>query len=97
MAKRGRKKQTPKFKLGDKVRSTGEIGIWDLVWYQEGDTTCAIQNHQTRALAKVNQLSLVVEDGDGEKLPIPIATDKKWMKQAKEYLNKIKIEGYEHN
>ena len=31
MAKRGRKKQTPKFKLGDKVRSTGEIGIWDFL------------------------------------------------------------------
>ena len=97
MAQRGRKKKISQFKVGDKVRSAEQIGIWDLVWYQEGDTTCAIQNHQTRALTKVSQLSLVVEDGDGEKLPIPIATDKKWMKQAKEYLNKIKIEGYEHN
>ena len=95
MAKRGRKKQTPKFKLGDKVRSTGEIGIWDLVWYKEGDTTCAIQNHKTRALTKVSQLSLIVEDEEGEKLPIPIATDKEWMKQAKDHLEKIKTEGYE--
>ena len=95
MAKRGRKKQTPKFKLGDKVRSAGEIGIWDLVWYKEGDTTCAIQNHKTRALTKVSQLSLIVEDEEGEKLPIPIATDKEWMKQAKDHLEKIKTEGYE--
>ena len=85
----------PKFKLGDKVRSTGEIGIWDLVWYKEGDTTCAIQNHKTRALTKVSQLSLIVEDEEGEKLPIPIATDKEWMKQAKDHLEKIKTEGYE--
>ena len=97
MTKRGRKKQTPKFKLGDKVRSTGEIGIWDLVWYKEGDTTCAIQNHKTRALTKVSQLSLVVEGEEGEELPIPITTDKEWMKEARQYLDKIKTEGYEHN
>ena len=97
MAKRGRKKQTPKFKLGDKVRSTGEIGIWDLVWYKEGDTTCAIQNHQVRVLAKVSQLNLVVEGEDGEELSTPIATDKEWMKEARQHLDKIKTEGYEHN
>ena len=97
MAKRGRKKQTPKFKLGDKVRSTGEIGIWDLVWYKEGDTTCAIQNHKVRVLAKVSQLNLVVEGEDGEELSTPIATDKEWMKEARQHLDKIKTEGYEHN
>ena len=97
MAKRGRKKQTPKFKLGDKVRSAGEIGIWDLVWYKEGDTTCAIQNHQVRVLAKVSQLNLVVEGEDGEELSTPIATDKEWMKEARQHLDKIKTEGYEHN
>ena len=73
----------PKFKVGDKVRSAEQIGIWDLVWYQKGDTTCAIQNHKTRALTKVSQLSLVVEGEDGEELPTPIATDKKGMKQTK--------------
>ena len=93
MTKRGRKKKPSQFKVGDKVRSTGEIGIWDLVWYKEGDTTCAIQNHKTRALTKVSQLSLIVEDEEGEKLPIPIATDKEWMKQAKDHLEKIKTEG----
>ena len=97
MAKRGRKKQTPKFKLGDKVRSAGEIGIWDLVWYKEGDTTCAIQNHQVRVLAKVSQLNLVVEGEDGNELSTPIATDKEWMKEARQHLDKIKTEGYEHN
>ena len=73
----------PKFKVGDKVRSAEQIGIWDLFWYQKGDTTCAIQNHKTRALTKVSQLSLVVEGEDGEELPTPIATDKKGMKQGK--------------
>ena len=97
MTKRGRKKKPSQFKLGDKVRSTGEIGIWDLVWYKEGDTTCAIQNHKTRALTKVSQLSLVVEGEEGEELPIPITTDKEWMKEARQYLDKIKTEGYEHN
>jgi|TARA_R110000737_G_scaffold221208_1_gene236706 hypothetical protein len=95
MAQRGRKKKISQFKVGDKVRSAEQIGIWDLVWYKEGDTTCAIQNHKTRALTKVSQLSLIVEDEEGEKLPIPIATDKEWMKQAKDHLEKIKTEGYE--
>jgi|TARA_B110000285_G_scaffold4566_1_gene4842 hypothetical protein len=84
----------PKFKVGDKVRSAEQIGIWDLVWYQKGDTTCAIQNHKTRALTKVSQLSLVVEGEDGEELPTPIATDKKLSKQGKD-LKKPKTEGYE--
>ena len=87
----------PKFKVGDKVRSAEQIGIWDLVWYQKGDTTCAIQNHKTRALTKVSQLSLVVEGEGGEELPTPIATDKEWMKEARQYLDKVKTEGYEHN
>ena len=87
----------PKFKVGDKVRSAEQIGIWDLVWYQKGDTTCAIQNHKTRALTKVSQLSLVVEGEGGEELSTPIATDKEWMKEARQHLDKIKTEGYEHN
>ena len=83
MAQRGRKKKISQFKVGDKVRSAEQIAIWDLVWYKEGDTTCAIQNHKTRALTKVSQLSLVVEGEDGEELPTPIVTDKKRMKQGK--------------
>ncbi len=58
MAKRGRKKQTPKFKLGDKVTTIAEPGIWELVWYQDGDDICAIQNSSRRMLAKVGQLTL---------------------------------------
>jgi|TARA_B110000259_G_scaffold161792_1_gene186169 hypothetical protein len=57
-----------KFKVGDMVRSNEHIGIWELVWYKTGDTTCAIQNHNTRALAKVSQLNLIVEDADGVEL-----------------------------
>ena len=97
MAQRGRKKKISQFKVGDKVRSAEQIGIWDLVWYKEGDTTCAIQNHQVRVLAKVSQLNLVVEGEDGEELSTPIATDKEWMKEARQHLDKIKTEGYEHN
>ena len=97
MAKRGRKKKSSQFKVGDKVQSTGEIGIWNLVWYKEGDTTCAIQNHRVRVLTKTSQLSLVVEGEESKELPIPITTDKEWMKEARQYLDKIKTEGYEHN
>ena len=48
-----------KFKVGDIVRSNEHI---------TGDNTCAIQNHRTRALAKVSQLKLVVEDENGVEL-----------------------------
>jgi len=59
MAKRGRKKQISKFKVGDSVTVPKESGTWELVWYQEGDDTCGIQNTKYRMLAKVNQLTLV--------------------------------------
>jgi|TARA_B100001094_G_scaffold200039_1_gene194105 hypothetical protein len=59
MAKRGRKKKPSQFKVGDKVTCTKEPGTWELVWYQEGDDTCGIQNTKYRMLAKVNQLTLV--------------------------------------
>jgi hypothetical protein len=71
MAKRGRKKQTPKFKLGDKVTTTALPGMWELVWYKEGDDVCAIQNNRRRMLAKVSQLKLASEDVDTIKLPTP--------------------------
>ena len=47
-------------KLGDKVISNKFPGrIFDLVWYQEGDTTCAIQDEKLRAVVKVSTLYLV--------------------------------------
>ena len=58
MAKRGRKKQISKFKLGDKVTTIAEPGIWELVWYKDGGDICAIQNSRRRMLAKVSQLKL---------------------------------------
>tara|TARA_B100001094_G_scaffold323638_1_gene374870 strand:- start:1011 stop:1301 length:291 start_codon:yes stop_codon:yes gene_type:complete len=96
MAKRGRKKQAPKFKVGDSVTVPKESGTWELVWYKDGDDTCAIQNNRSRMLVKVSQLKLASEDTDMIELPIP-STDKKWMKEARQYLDKIKTEGYEHN
>ena len=95
MAKRGRKKQPSKFKLGDKVTVAKDPGIWELVWYKDGDDSCAIQNSRVRSLAKVSQLKLVVEGEDNTELPLPISTNKEWMKNARKYLEKIKIEGYE--
>jgi hypothetical protein len=41
---------------GDKVTCTMHPGIWTLVWYKEGDSTCAIQNHQYRYIVKVTSL-----------------------------------------
>ena len=87
MAKRGRKKQPSKFKLGEKVTTINNPGIWELVWYKDGDNSCAIQNSRVRALAKVNQLKLASEDTDMIELPTT-STDKKWMKEATEYLTK---------
>jgi hypothetical protein len=47
-------------KLGDKVISNKFPGrIFDLVWYQEGDATCAIQDDKLRAVVKVSTLYLV--------------------------------------
>jgi hypothetical protein len=43
-------------KQGDKVTCTMHPGIWTLVWYKEGDSTCAIQNHQYRYIVKVTSL-----------------------------------------
>ena len=96
MTKRGRKKQPSKFKLGDKVTVAKDPGIWELVWYKDGDDSCAIQNSRVRSLAKVSQLKLASEETDIIELPTP-STDKKWMKEASQYLDKIKTEGYEHN
>jgi hypothetical protein len=46
-------------KLGDKVISTKfPDRVFELVWYQKGDETCAIQDETLRAVVKVSTLSL---------------------------------------
>ena len=50
-------------KLGDKVTSTNYPGrVFDLVWYQEGDSTCGVQDKTLRAVVKVSTLSLVPQE-----------------------------------
>ena len=49
-------------KVGDKVTSTTYPGKeFDLVWYQEGDNTCAIQDEKIRAIVKTSTLGLVTQ------------------------------------
>jgi hypothetical protein len=48
-------------KLGDKVTCLTHPGIWELVWYKEGDTTCAIQNKSQRYIVKTSILKLIKE------------------------------------
>jgi hypothetical protein len=43
--------------LGDKVRCMTHPGVWELVWYKEGDTTCAIQNKKYRCIVKTSILT----------------------------------------
>ena len=45
-------------KQGDKVKCTTHSGEWTLVWYKEGDNTCAIQNDKYRYIVKVATLTL---------------------------------------
>ena len=46
-------------KQGDKVTCTTHPGEWTLVWYKEGDNTCAIQNDKDRYIVKVTTLKTV--------------------------------------
>ena len=46
-------------KEGDKVTCTTHPGEWTLVWYKEGDNTCAIQNDKYRYIVKTATLKLV--------------------------------------
>ena len=46
-------------KQGDKVTCTTLPGEWELVWYKEGDTTCAIQNKMYRKIVKTVTLTKV--------------------------------------
>ena len=55
-----------KLKQGDKVTCMTHPGIWELVWYKEGDTTCAIQNEKYRFIVKVATLKKVVEDKENK-------------------------------
>jgi len=43
-------------KQGDKVRCITHPGVWELVWYKKGDTTCAIQNEKYRCIVKTQAL-----------------------------------------
>lgn len=50
-------------KLGDKVISTSYPNrVFELVWYQEKDTTCAVQDETLRAVVKVSTLSLAIQE-----------------------------------
>jgi hypothetical protein len=50
-------------KEGDKVTSTTYPDrVFELVWYQEGDNTCAVQDETLRAIVKVSTLSLVTQE-----------------------------------
>lgn len=46
-------------KQGDKVTCTTHPGEWTLVWYKEGDNTCAIQNDKYRYIVKTATLKVV--------------------------------------
>ena len=46
-------------KQGDKVTCITQPGVWTLVWYKEGDTTCSIQNKTYRYIVKTATLSKV--------------------------------------
>ena len=48
-----------KLKQGDKVTCITQPGVWELVWYKKGDTTCAIQNKKCRYIVKVATLTVV--------------------------------------
>jgi hypothetical protein len=48
-------------KQGDKVKCISYSGVWTLVWYKEGDTTCAIQNETRRYVVKTSTLTLIKE------------------------------------
>jgi hypothetical protein len=49
-------------KLGDKVISTKYPDReFELVWYQEGDSTCAVQDKTLRAIVKTSSLDLVTQ------------------------------------
>lgn len=51
-------------KLGDKVTSTKYPDReFKLVWYQKGDSTCAIQDEKLRAIVKTSSLSVIPSNG----------------------------------
>jgi hypothetical protein len=50
-------------KVGDKVISTRyPHRVFELVWYQNGDSTCGIQDKHLRAVVKVSTLDLVTQE-----------------------------------
>jgi hypothetical protein len=50
-------------KVGDKVTSTKYPDrVFNLAWYQKGDSTCAIEDGHLRAVVKVSSLDLVTQE-----------------------------------
>jgi len=50
-------------KVGDKVTSTKYPDrVFNLAWYQKGDSTCAIEDGHLRAVVKVSTLDLVTQE-----------------------------------
>jgi hypothetical protein len=50
-------------KVGDKVTSTKYPDrVFNLAWYQNGDSTCAIEDGHLRAVVKVSTLDLVTQE-----------------------------------
>jgi len=50
-------------KVGDKVTSTKYPDrVFNLAWYQNGDSTCAIEDGHLRAIVKVSTLDLVTQE-----------------------------------
>jgi hypothetical protein len=50
-------------KVGDKVTSTKYPDrVFNLAWYQTGDSTCAIEDGHLRAVVKVSSLDLVTQE-----------------------------------
>ena len=48
-------------KVGDKVTSTKYPDrVFNLAWYQKGDSTCAIEDGHLRAVVKVSTLGLAI-------------------------------------
>ena len=66
MKKRGRPpkshQNTNILQQGDKVTCLTHEGVWELVWYKEGDTTCAIQNTTHRCIVKTAILTKVIKE-----------------------------------
>jgi hypothetical protein len=66
MKKRGRPPKHTKniniLQQGDKVTCMTHDGEWTLVYYIQGDATCAIQNETHRCIVKTSIIKKVIEE-----------------------------------